>query len=389
MHVSYTDLRAYADQELDATRAALAREHLAGCPDCRVRLQAVTQQAQRVSARLAALAPQPVEAPRPASIVMARVKQQSRKDMPTMFKSLFSKRPLWAGLAVVLVLALSFSFAPVRAWAGQFLGLFRVEQIQVLPIDTTQLGLLTNDTTLVKQISQLFADSVKVTHEPGQPVVAASAAEASQLAGFPVRLLGAASGDPVITVQDGPSFEVVISRQRTQAFLNEAGRSDLVLPASVDGAKISVVIPTEATAAYGNCPKDGPDEASGRADFELLRTCVLLAQVPSPTVNTPPDLDVPALAELGLQFTGMTAEEAHAYSQNVDWTTTLVIPMPRNASSSTQVAVDGVTGTLLARAADDGVPQRYMLVWVKNGIINALSGFGTTTDALALANSIH
>jgi putative zinc finger protein len=389
MHVSHADLRAYVDHELDETSAALAGQHLAGCPDCRVRLQAVSLQAERVNARLAALAPRPAEAPRPASIVMARVKQQSRKDIPTMVKSLFSKRPIWAGLAAVAVLALAFSFAPVRVWAGQFLGLFRVEQIQVLPIDTTQLSALTNDTTLVKQISQLFADSVHITHEPGKPLVAASVAEASQLAGFPVRLLGAASGEPVITVQDGPAFEVVISRARTQAFLDEAGRSDLQLPASVDGAKISVVIPTEATAAYGDCPKDGPSEASSPEDFDLVRTCVLLAQVPSPTVNTPPDLDVAALAELGLQFTGMTAEEAHAYSENVDWTTTLVIPMPRNASTSRQTEVDGVTGTLFTRGADDGVPQRYMLVWVKNGIITALSGFGSTSDARTLANSIH
>jgi hypothetical protein len=305
-----------------------------------------------------------------------------------MIKSLFSKRPIWAGLAAVLALALAFSFAPVRIWAGEFLGLFRVESIQVLPIDTTRLGLLTNDTTLVKQISQLFADSVKVTSQPGKPAVAANVAEASALAGFPVRLLGAGSGEPVITVQGGPSFEVVISRQRTQAFLDEAGRKDLVLPASIDGAKISVVIPTEATVAYGNCPKEDETEP-GAANFELVRSCAMLAQVPSPTVKTPPDLDVAALAELGLQFTGMTAEQAHAYSENVDWTTTLVIPMPRNASTSRQVDVDGVTGTLMTRGADDGVPQRYMLVWVKNGIINALSGFGNTSDALALASSIQ
>ncbi len=389
MHISHADLRAYIDHELYETTAALAGEHLAGCPDCRVRLKAVTQQAERVNARLSALAPLPAEAPRPAPIVMARVRQQSRKDIPTMIKSIFSKRPVWVGLAAIFVLALSLSVAPVRTWAGQFLGLLRVEQIQVLPIDTTRLGLLANDTTLVKQMSQLFAESVKTTQQPGKPVVAASAAEASELAGFTVRLLGAANSEPVITVQDGQSFEVVISRQRTQAFLDGAGRKDLVLPASIDGAKITVVIPTGATAAYGECPKDADGEAGEAAESNLARSCVMLAQVPSPTVKTPPDLNVAELAELGLQFTGMTAEEAHAYSENVDWTTTLVIPMPSDATSSRQVAVDGVTGTLLTRGADDSVPHRYTLVWIKNGIINALSGFGTLTDALTLANSIH
>ena len=115
----------------------------------------------------------------------------------------------------------------------------------------------------------------------------------------------------------------------------------------------------------------------------------MLAQVPSPTVDAPPDLDVAALAELGLQFTGMTADEARTFSQNVDWTSTLVVPIPRNAADYEQVSVDGVTGTLVYRTADDGVPPRYLLMWVKSGIIYALSGYGDSAEALQLANTIQ
>ncbi len=51
--------------------------------------------------------------------------------------------------------------------------------------------------------------------------------------------------------------------------------------------------------------------------------------------------------------------------------------------------MDGVTGTLVYRRADDGAPQRYMLMWVKFGIVYALNAFGTPADAVALANTIQ
>src|SRR5207253_9104356 len=100
-------------------------------------------------------------------------------------------------------------------------------------LDTTQLSSLSNDSSLVKQISQLFSDSVTVSRQPGQPVVVADAAAASKAAGFNVRLLSAGQGTPRLTVQDGTAFQVVLNRQRAQAVLDQAGRSDLQLPASI------------------------------------------------------------------------------------------------------------------------------------------------------------
>jgi len=389
-HISHADLRAYFDQELPAARQAAAEQHLAGCPDCRVRLQAVSERARSVAARMAALEPQLAEAPRPTAAVMAQFKQKHGKDKVPMFKKMLSKRPLWAGLSAVLVLAMAFSLAPVQAWASNFLGLFRVKQVQVLPIDTTQLSSLSNDSSLVKQISQLFSDSVTVTRQPGQPVVVASAAEASKAAGFDVRLLSAGQGTPRLTVEDGTAFEVVLNRQRAQALLNEAGRSDLQLPASIDGATISVDVPTGVTAAYGYCPEPAAGGSAVKPDrnvtFGRFNNCVLFAQMPSPSVNTPPDLNIAQLAEIGLQFTGMSADKAHQFSQSVDWTSTLVIPFPTNAGTYQQVSVDGVTGTLISRGVTGG---QYSLIWVKNGILYGLTGDGSSTQAVALAQSIQ
>jgi hypothetical protein len=297
---------------------------------------------------------------------------------------------VWAGLAAVLALTVAFSFAPVRTWAGQFLGLFRVQQIQLLPLDTTMLSNLHGEGTLAEQVSRMFSDSVKITREPGEPVAAASAAEASELAGFNVRLLAAAEGEPRITVQDGAAFEVVLDRERAQALLNEAGRGDLQLPESVDGATLRVDIPAGATVEYGVCPSgtEGEFVSDGPADWDVLTTCVMLAQVPSPSVEAPPDLDVAQLAELGLQFTGMSSEEAAAFSQSVDWTTTLVLPLPSHAGDYRPVTVDGVSGNLIYRGPGE-VPARYLVLWVKDGVVHALSGFGQPDEGIALANSIQ
>ena len=260
----------------------------------------------------------------------------------------------------------------------------------MLPIDTTRLSELNNDETLANHIGQMFSESLTITRQPGEPQVVADAAEASQTAGFNVRLWSNSPSAPQITVQGGTAFELVVDREQAQAILNEAGRGDLQLPAALDGAKIAVDIPAGVTAAYGKCPNLGPRSEGEREprSWSDLRTCVILAQIPSPTVNAPPDLDVAQLAETGLQFLGMTADEARTFSQTVDWTTTLVVPLPQNAASVEQVSVDGVTGNLLFRYTDDGVPARYTLLWVKDGIVYALSGFDNPDVGIGIANAL-
>ena len=396
MHVTHAELRAYLDEELPAAQRARAAEHLAACPDCRTRLTGVREQARRVEARLAALAPGQNEVPTAATFDQHRLQYRHRKDGMSMLKSLFAKRSVWAGLAAVAALAVAFSFAPVRAWAGQFLGLFRVQQIQVLPLDTTGLSALVDNATLSEQISMLFSESVTIQREPGEPVVAASAEEASALAGFPVRVLAAGAVQNTITVRDGMAFEVVADRDQAQAILDEAGRSDLQLPEALDGATIAVDVPTGATIAYGECPSGGTvetvmdyDAAERPTNRGSFRSCVLFAQIPSPTVNAPAHLDVAQLAEIGLQFVGLSAEEARDFSQTVDWTSTLVIPLPREAAAYEQVEVDGVTGTLVYEQRGPAAEQFYMLMWVKDGIVYGLQAFGLRGEVLALANSIQ
>ncbi len=395
MHLEEGQLRAYADQGLAAPERAAAAAHLASCDECRRRAQQLTSQSERVHARLQALAPATDSTDVSAALSRFRERRDLEKKEQAVFKRIFSRqfRFAWISLAAIALALVALSFEPVQAWAGQFLSLFRAQQVVVLPVDTTGLTQLSDNQALARQISQLISKSVTVTKKPAKPQTVDSAASASKLAGFNVRLPSSQTDKPRLTVLGGTAFQVVADRAKAQAVLNETGHSDLVLPASLDGAEIKVNIPNSVNAGYGDCPaiqiegqtnlaKEPVSRARGLAD------CVTLVEMPSPTVDAPPTVNVQQLAEMGLQFTGMSAEQARAYSQTVDWTSTLVIPIPKNGASYKQVNVDGVKGFLIQRPVEDA--PGYALVWVKGGIIYAIAGTNSNSQkALDMANSLH
>ncbi len=391
MHIDDGTLRAYADGALAAAERERVAGHLAGCEACRGRGEELNAQGERVAARLAALSPAVQPADAHAALNHFRRRREFEGKEPVVFKQLLSQRfrIVWVGAAAILLAFVAFSFEPVQAWAGQFLSLFRVEQVAVLPVDTTGLSALSGNSALANQISQMMTKSVKVTKKPGSPQVVDTAPNASKLAGFDVRLPSSRTDKPQLTVLGGAAFQAVADRAKAQAILNETGHSNLVLPDSLDGATFKVDIPASVNAGYGSCPKISTEgkTVEGGSTGRRMQDCVMLVEMPSPTVDTPPNVDLKQLAQIGLQFTGMTAQQAKEYSDTVDWTSTLVIPVPRNGASYEKVNVDGVTGYLIQRPVDD-VPG-YALVWVKDGIIYAISGMtNDTATALQMANSL-
>jgi hypothetical protein len=269
------------------------------------------------------------------------------------------------------------------------LDLFRVQQVQVVPVDFTGLEQLTGDGALGNQFTELISESVDMQQEPGEPVAAASAEEASQMAGFNVRIPAGLTPSQ-INVTNSAAFSLILDRTKAQALLDEAGRGDLVLPESVDGAEVAVDVPASVSVGFGTCPTPGADITGNTEQSVTERRypdCVILAQIPSPNVNAPAGLDIEALARVGLEFTGMSPEEAAEFTSTVNWTSTLLVPIPRSASTHEQVSVDGVTGTLIQRSSD-GTSQ-FALLWVKDEIIYAISGLGTNVQqAVDMANTL-
>ncbi len=384
MHLDDGQLRAYLDHETVDTARAEIEQHLAVCVDCRARANEFGARSNGIVARLNMLeASTTLIAP---AVALARFKNRRLgKEIP-MIRKIFSPRYRWAWgtFAVIALLAVAMTFAPVRAWAEGLLAQFRVERVQVLPIDPTRLTELGSNQMLAQQISQMIGDSSNVTKEPISPQVVANASEASTLAGFAVRLPANRSDAPRITAQGGAAFEFKVNRQRAQALLDQTGNSNLQLPAALDGALIKVNIPVGITAAYGNCPK--LDKDTSGASRSMLG-CLILTEIPSPTIDAPSDLNVQQLAEIGLRFIGMPQAQARELARTVDWTSTLVVPIPRNSATAKQVQVDGVTGYLIQRSPE--ASPEYVLIWVKGGIVYAIAGVGTdTAPALTMGNSL-
>jgi len=407
-------LHAKLDGELNGTELGEVESHLASCSGCRQRADSMASQSRRVETLLSALAPRPNEVPADGAAAFRHFQAQQRPagaKAPSLLSRLFSARlaPAWGAVAALILVGACFSFAPARGWAQKILAMLRVQKIAVVPVDLTSFE-GRNDNGAAKMIGQMISDNVVVTLKPGEPQLVSSAEEASQLSGFKVRLLGARADPPQIRVQGEQAFHMTLERDRLQAILQEVGRPDLTLPDSVDGATIAVHIPKTVFASYGHCkaresrskaePEGDSEQPSPQGDFS---DCVFLAQVPSPTVSVPPNVNLAQIAEAGLQMAGMSAAEAHSFSESVDWTSTLVIPLPRHAASYQTVEVEGVPGTLIDLPArgrmalqrephgqrESLMPARYTLLWVNNGIIYTLAGSGGADQAVPLAESLN
>jgi hypothetical protein len=395
MHLTEGDIRAYQDHELETNTQEQVRAHLASCARCRGKAEDLLARARRVEDRLATLTSEPIQAP--ISIRSARQRLDARlnrteKEHETMWSKFFSRlsRPAWASLAILVILISSLAFSPVRGLAQSFLGLFRVQQITVVQVDTEQIsGSLGSSDLLQKMLSK----DAKFESN-GEPKKVANAAEASSLAGFSVRLPTSIEGAPALNVESGGSGTFQVDLQQIQALLKEIGRNDIQLPSDLNGAEVKVEIPAGVTASYGNCgfnvdaARQAKSEAVQGTPMPRLTNCTTLIQIPSPSISAPAGLDLEKLGQIYLEVLGMGPEEAAHFAQNVDWTSTFVIPIPRYGATYQDVQVDGVTGTLIQRNANSRSGE-YMLLWLKDGLIYALTGPGDASAALQIANSLQ
>ena len=377
-------LRTHIDGELSATEGSAVEKHLHSCDACRRRSEAITEQSEQVHQRLHALAPELPATPTDAALAYAHYRRQygtEHTDQTTWGNYVLNvwKRPIGGGLAAVCALVLLLGFAPGRTWAQKFLAMLRVQKLAVVPVDFSAMAPANGTMGNGKLIAQLISDNVVVTMDPGKPVVVSSLEAAREMAGFNIRTLDALGSPQQISVNGEGAFHMTLDRDRIQAVLDQAGRSDIQIPASIDGSTVAVHAPKLVHLLYGACSGKGAPSAEN---------CIEFAQVPSPTVSVPPSLNISALAEAGLQVAGMSATEAHAFCQTVDWSSTLVIPVPQSGSSYRTVPVDGVDGTLIEAVPRGNFVGRYTLIWVKNGIVYSLSGKGQPDKALSAAASL-
>ena len=397
-------LRARLDGELSGSELEAANQHLAVCTDCHSRFEKLSAETARTQNLLASLASAEGE-PSPAAAYAQFTAQfgTGLEPTPSWISRLFAPRwrPSWGLAAAAVAVAVLIGFGPVRLLAQRVLAMLRVQKITVVSIDpTTLMSGSEPDSRPYKLINQFFADNVVVTMDPGKPEVVAAVTKAAQMTGYPIRIIGNLGAPQRLEVKGETAFQMTVNRDRVETLLDEIGRSDIRIPQSANGALVAVHIPKIVFSMYGNCPvrrRTGDSNLQPRAEELAERkmermadtsntNCTYLVQAPSPTVSVPPDLNMSEIAEAALQLAGMSPAEAHSFCQTVDWSSTLVVPIPRNSSSSENVSVDGVEGTLITETLAQG--NRYSLLWTKNGVIHSLMGHGSSSDALTLAASL-
>ncbi|HEY4818509.1 MAG TPA: zf-HC2 domain-containing protein [Candidatus Acidoferrum sp.] len=383
--VSENVLRAYHDGELDSRERPEIEKHLATCGQCGDRLREIAAVSGQVQGHLLSLEASTSEVNVDPQIALARFKTRhaaGKEHVPFVARQFARRwRPVWIGGVAAAFVLCSLAFPSGRSLAQRLLATLRIERVQPVRLDFSSLE---GNRPLQQMLTQMVSDKVIVTaDEKAQHF--ATAERASQLAGFQVRLLGALTEAPAFTVEGQHAFHMTIDRSRLQEIFDQAGRPDLVLPATLDGATISVQIPRAVRVEYGNC-------AHRRERDEVQResssggSCLALEEAPSPLVNFPSDLNVQQLAEIGFQLAGMSAVQARELGQTIDWKSTLVLPIPRFVGSYSLVEVNGAQGTLIKESGRRGTG--YALIWVKNGMIYCLAAQGDSREAVTLANSL-
>jgi hypothetical protein len=128
----------------------------------------------------------------------------------------------------------------------------------------------------------------------------------------------------------------------------------------------------------------------------------------NPQIALPEGVDMAQLGEIALRVAGMAPDEARRFAQSIDWNSTMLIPVPANASSFRQVDVHGTSGLLITTSGAgflppsvqkdaNGNPQARepraaqpgsILVWAEGDMVYAVEGTGNVT-LVDLANSLQ
>lgn len=286
-------------------------------------------------------------------------------------------RPLLAAAAAVAVVASLFAFPAVRAGAQAVLDMFRVRSFVAVPFDEARVERLRS---LEHDNAMMVFDRQEVIQDPGKPVFQPSAGLASAAAGFPVEtpafLPEGFAVDTVAVTGEGRA-RLGVSSARLRALLDALDLRDVDIPAGLDGQDLTVhMYPVV------------------HQRFRSERSKLALVQSRSPEVSLPAGVNLERLGEIGLRVLGLDPGEARRIASTVDWRSTLVVPVPANASSFRQITVQGNPGLLITTTRSDAESGRRrrggsVVLWTEGDRVFALEGTLGREDLLQIAESVR
>ncbi len=317
---------------------------------------------------LSLLAPSEADAPNPASHALVQLKQQLGSEKGSQNRSesnwwrlsaMFKRKYALATACTLLILVVALSFPGVRAAASDFLGLFRVQKFAPISISPEQLAVLEEIAD-----SGLFPGEIEMVEEPGEPQLVESLAKAEEIAGLDARTPSRLGEPDAVYAIGGSSGSLIVNVESSRAIMEAAGADPTLIPDSLDGTAVQVTV-------YPGISQNWNEG-------------VVLLQAPSPLIKYPEDVDPVALGEALMQFLGMEAAQARRLAESIDWTNTLLLPVPENLASFNEVVVDDASG--LALSSLEG--NNAAILWQRDGIVYALSG-AEVDNLIDIANSLR
>ena len=279
----------------------------------------------------------------------------------------------------------------VGTTAGQrFLAELRIEKPKAVSAAVPGATAPGGGRPLQNMIGGMISNRVDVVlDESERPVANAAVAEKS--AGFVPHLPRARTDAATMAVIGAHTIDMTVDVDQLRTIFAEAGKAGVPLPESAQGAKVELRTPRALRAQYGNCPAPPANTIQGQVQGPPPpstdnASCVVLVESPAVSADVPPSLDMAPLMEIALELSGMSPAQAKGVPQLLDWKSALAVSFPRNLRSIETKDVHGTPAMLFVTAGRRG--PTWELLWAKGPLVYALTGYGNSADALALANSI-
>lgn len=289
--------------------------------------------------------------------------------------------PAVGAFAAVAAIVSLFAFPAVRAVAQNALDVFRVRSFAPVEFDPSHMERLKAiQSGQGTDPAALLFSRQEVLRKAAPPEVVASLEEAAVRSGLtkvlePSSLPYGLERDEIRVTHESVVRLVMEGRHLREA-LDVLDLGDVTVPQGLDGQPVTVRMPATVTQQFRN-----------------ERGTVHLIQAPSPEVTLPPGVRFAELAELGLRVLGLDRDEARRVAGQVDWRTTLLVPVPSGAASFQSVTVRGHQGLLIRKVArrDDGRsrPDGGVVMWTEGQRVLALSGGLGPEDLVQVAESLR
>jgi anti-sigma factor RsiW len=359
-------LMAYRDGEMGIDGYQATADHIHACDACQARLSRI----ESVAHKLQALAPNALETADPRRSLASlkqTIRERKERSMLDKIRGSKSLQRTLAGAFIALMLIALFALPPVRALASDFLGLFRVQKFVVVDMNPERLA------EIERALSEVQFGELRNVSEGEDATLVGSLAEAEALAGFDVRTADTDYGAAdQIGVTSPKSAEFIPDVEALRQIFTTLGVDPTVLPDNIDGQTFTFSAESGVLQIW--------EDANGQHEFSLM-------QIPSPTVDGPEDVDIKQLGKAMLMVLGMNEDTAERMSQEIDWTSTLVLPVPQDLASVQEVRIDGTTGLLFDTEGEAGGGA---LLWQKNGIVYVLMADSMNNFQMEqIANSLN